>query len=108
MHLSLSPERCELLKKSGVVLGHSISQVGIQVDPNKITIIKRVPAPQKQKDVRSFLGLADYYRRFIKDFIKVVLPIFWLLAKDFELIWPDPCQEAFELIKQKLTIAPIL
>ena len=71
MHLSLSPEKCEFLKKVGIVLGHSISQAGIQVDPNKITIIKRVPTPQKHKYVRSFLGLAGYNRRFIKDFNKM-------------------------------------
>ena len=108
MHPSLTPEKCEFLKKSGVVLGHSISQVGIQVDPNKITIIKRVPAPQKQKDVKSFLGLAGYYRRFIKDFSKMASSLFWLLAKYSKFIWSGPCQEAFELIKEKLTMAPIL
>ena len=99
MHISLIPEKCEFLKKLGVVLGHSISQVGIQVDPNKITIIKRVPAPQKQKDVRSLLGLDGYYRRFIKDFSKMASPLFGLLAKYSEFIWSGPCQEAFELIK---------
>ena len=76
MHLSLSPKKCEFQNKAGVVLGHSISQAGIQVDLNKITIIKRVPAPQYQKDVRSFLGLAGYYRRFINDFNKLASPLF--------------------------------
>ena len=108
MHLSLSPEKCEFLKKAGVVLGHSISQVGIQVESNKITIIKRVPAPQKQKDVRIFLGLYGYYRRFIKDFSKMASPLFGLLAKDFEFICFSPCQEAFKLIKKHLTTTPIL
>ena len=74
MHLSLSPEMCEFLKKVGVVLGQSISQARIQVNLKKITIIKRVPTPQNQKDVRSFLGLVGYYRRFIKDFNKMALP----------------------------------
>ena len=75
MHLSLSPKKCEFLKKSGVLFEHSISQAGIQVDPNKITIIKRVPSPQNKKYVRSFLGLAGYYRRFIKDFSKMASPL---------------------------------
>ena len=100
MHLSLSPEKCEFLKKAGVVLGHSISQARIQVDPKKITIIKRVHAPQKQKDVMSFLGLVGYYRRFIKDFSKMASPLFGLLVKYYEFIWLDSCQEAFELIKK--------
>ena len=108
MHLSLSPEKCEFLKEAGVVLGHSISQAGIQVNRNKITIIKRVPAPQKQKYVRSFLGLVGYYRRFIKDFSKMASPLFWLLAKESEFTWSSLYQEAFELIKGKLTVAPIL
>ena len=86
MHLSLSLEKCEFLMKAGVVLGHSISQVGIQVNLKKITIIKRVHAPQKQKDVRSFLGLASYYRRFIKYFNKMASPLFGSLAKYFEFI----------------------
>ena len=61
MNLSLSPGKCKLLMNAGTVLGHSISQQGLQVEPNKIAIIQRVPPPQKQRDVRSFLGLAGYY-----------------------------------------------
>jgi len=68
----------------GVVLGHSISQEGLQVDPNKIAIIKRVPTLQKKRDVRSFLGLGGYYRRFIKDFNKVFSSFFGILAKESE------------------------
>jgi len=82
MNLSLSPEKCEFLMNSGTILGHLVSKEGIQVDPNKISIIKRVHTPQKQRDVRSFLGLARYYRRFINDFKKVASPLFGFLAKD--------------------------
>ena len=96
------------MRKAGVVLGQSISQAGRQVDPKKITIIERVHAPQKKKDVMSFLGLAGYYRRFIKYFSKMASPLFGLLAKEFEFISSGPCQEAFELIKKQLTTAPIL
>jgi len=70
MYLSLSLEKCEFLMNVGTILGHSISQEEIQVDANKIAIIKRVPTPQKQRDVRSCLGLARYHRRFIKEFAK--------------------------------------
>ena len=61
MNLSFSPEKCEFLMTEGTMLGHSISQQGLQVDPNKIAIIQRVAPPQNQRDVRSFLGLAGYY-----------------------------------------------
>ena len=84
--LSLSPEKCEFLMTAGAALGHSISQEGLQVDPNKIGIIQRVPPLQKQRDVRSFLGLVGYYRRFIKDFNKLASLLFGLLAKDSDFL----------------------
>jgi len=108
MNLSLSPEKCDFLMIARTVLGHSISQEGLQEDPNKIAIIKRVPTPQKQRDVRSFLGLDRYYRIFIKYFHKVASPLFGLLAKDSKFLWSESCQEALETLKDKLTTAPIL
>lgn len=108
MNLSLSLEKCEFLMTEGTVLGCSISQQGPPVDPNKIAIIQRVPPPQKQRDVRSFLGLARYYRRFIKDFTKLASPLLGLLAKDYEFIWPKSCQEALDILKGKLTTALIV
>ena len=77
----------------GTILGHSISQQGLQVDPNKVTIIQRVPPPQKKRDVRSFLGLAGYQRRFIKHFSKLASPLFGLLGKDVKFIWLENCQK---------------
>eukprot|EP00253_Pinus_taeda_P025880 PITA_25880 len=108
MNLSISPEKCEFLMTIGTALGHSISQQGLQVDPNKIAIIQRVPPPRKHRNVRSFLGLAPYYRRFIKDFSKLASPLFGLFAKDSEFIWSMSCQEALDILKDKLTTAPIL
>lgn len=108
MNLSLSPEKCEFLMTEGTVLGHTISCQGLQVDPNKIALIKKVPPPQKLRDVRSFLGLAGYYRRFIKDFSKLASPLFGLLAKDVEFKWTDDCQRALNELKDKLVSAPIL
>ena len=86
MNLSLSPKKCEFFMTEGTVLGHAISQQGLHVDPNKIAIIQRVPPPQKVRDVRSFLGLARYYRRFIKEFNKIASPLFSLLGKYVEFI----------------------
>eukprot|EP00253_Pinus_taeda_P029141 PITA_29141 len=102
MNLSFSPDKCEFLMTEGTMLGHTISQQGLQVDPNKISIIQRVPPLQKVRDVWSFLGLAGYYRRFIKDFSKLASPLFGLLGKDDEFIWTDNYQEALDALKGKL------
>eukprot|EP00253_Pinus_taeda_P005037 PITA_05037 len=108
MNLSLGPEKCEFLMTEGTVLGHTVSQQGLQVDPNKIAIIQKVPPPQNVRYVLSFLGLVGYYRRFIKDFSKLVSPLFSLLGKDVEFKWTDNCQEALDELKDKLVTAPIL
>ena len=108
MNLSLSPKKCEFLMTEGIILGHAISQQGLQVDPNKIAIIQRVPPPQKVRDVQSFLGIVGYYKRFIKDFSKLASPLFGILGKYVEFIWIDSCQEAIDTLKSKLVTAPIL
>eukprot|EP00253_Pinus_taeda_P025189 PITA_25189 len=108
MNLLLSPEKCEFLMTEGTVLGHTVSRQGLQADPSKVAIIKMVPPPQKVRDVRSFLGLTRYYRRFIKDFRKLSLPLFGLLAKDVEFKWSDDYQKALNELKDKLVSAPIL
>eukprot|EP00253_Pinus_taeda_P010834 PITA_10834 len=107
-NLSLSPKKCEFLMTKGTVLGHTISHQGLQVDPSKVSIIKSVPPPQKVRDVRSFLGLAGYYRRFIKDFSKLASPLFGILAKDVEFKCSDDCHKALNELKDKLVSAPIL
>ena len=108
MNLYLNPEKCEFLMTEGTVLGNSISQQGLEVDPNKIAIIQRVPPPQKKRDVKSLLGLVGYYRIFIKDFSKLASPLFGLLAKDSEFIWSKSFQETLDILKGKLTTASIL
>eukprot|EP00253_Pinus_taeda_P011257 PITA_11257 len=90
------------------VLGHYISCQGIKVDPSKIQIIVNFPIPKTQKDVRSFLGYASYYKRFIEHFSKIALPLFKLLARDAPFNWSDSCQQAFETLKEKLSTTPIL
>ena len=80
--LSLSTEKCHMMMSEGVVLGHFISVDGIRVDPSKIKVIKNIPTPATQKEVRSFLGHASYYQRFIENFSKLASPLFSLLMKD--------------------------
>ena len=91
-----------------MVLGHFISATGIQVDPAKIQVIQTLPIPTKQKDVRYFLGHAQYYRCFIKDFSKIASPLYNLLIKEAELNWTSECNEAFLQLKQLLTTTPVL
>lgn len=107
-NLALSHEKCRMMFTKGVVLGHIISQAGIEVDPAKISFISNLSPPKNQKEARSFLGHAGYYRKFIKDFTKLATPLFKLLVKDFNFIWEDSCQKAFEDLKLKLFETPIL
>eukprot|EP00253_Pinus_taeda_P015881 PITA_15881 len=107
-HLALSTEKCHMMMNEGIVLGHFISFQGIQVDPSKILVIQNLFVPKTQTDVRSFLGHAGYYRRFIKDFSKVASPLFFLLMKNAEFKWTNSCQKAFEELKHQLSTAPIL
>nr|GEV42961.1 hypothetical protein [Tanacetum cinerariifolium] len=94
--------------KEGIVLGHKISKNGIEVDKAKVDVIAKLPHPTTVKGVRSFLGRADFYRRFIKDFSKISRPITHLLEKNTPFIFFDECIQAFETLKKKLTEAPIL
>ena len=97
-----------MLLTEGIVLGHHISPKGIKVDPTKVEIILKLPSPKNQKDVRSFLGYAGYYQRFIENFSKIALPLFKLLVKDVEFFWNSNCQIAFQILKEKLSTTPIL
>lgn len=91
MNMSFNLEKYDFFMTEGTMLGHVTSQEGLQLDTNKIAIIERVPPPQKLRHVRSFLGLARYYTRFIKDFKKLASPLFGLLGKDLEFVWSKNC-----------------
>ena len=97
-----------MMMTKGIVLGHHISSSRIKVDLAKIQIIENLSEPTTQTDVRSFLGYAGYYRRFIANFSKIVLPLFKLLSKDVNFNWDTDCQSAFQILKEKLSTAPIL
>ncbi|GJT41573.1 reverse transcriptase domain-containing protein [Tanacetum coccineum] len=107
-HLVLNWEKCHFMVKEGIVLGHKVSSAGLEVDKAKINVISKLPPPTNIKGVRSFLGHAGFYRRFIKDFSKIARPITKLLEKDTPFEFNDECQKAFELLKEKLTCAPVI
>nr|GFB06942.1 hypothetical protein [Tanacetum cinerariifolium] len=91
-----------------IVLGHKISKKGIKVEKAKIEVISKLPHPTTVKGIRSFLGHAGFYRRFIKDFSKISRPMTHLLEKNLPFIFSNECIQAFRTLKDKLTEAPIL
>ncbi|GJY53698.1 hypothetical protein Tco_0445362 [Tanacetum coccineum] len=107
-NLVLNWEKCHFMCKEGIVLGHKISKSGIEVDRAKVDVIAKLPHPTTIKGVRSFLGHAGFYRRFIQDFSKISRPITHLLEKDTPFVFSQDCINAFETLKKKLTEAPIL
>jgi hypothetical protein len=107
-HVSLSMEKCHMIMEEGVVLGHLISTSGIRVDPSKVEVILHFPTPKTPTQVRSFIGYAGYYRRFIEFFSKITCPLFQLITKDTEFMWTDECETAFGQIKELVSKASIL
>ncbi|GJW30011.1 reverse transcriptase domain-containing protein [Tanacetum coccineum] len=107
-NLVLNWEKCHFMVKEGIVLGHKISKSGIEVDKAKVDVIAKLPHPTSVKGVRSFLGHAGFYRRFIQDFSKIARPMTHLLEKETSFIFSKECIEAFNILKKKLTEAPIL
>jgi hypothetical protein len=88
------------------VLGHLISERGIEVDRAKIEVIEQLPPSINVKGIRSFLGHAGFYRRFIKDFSHIARPLTNLLAKDVPLDFDDACLKSFETLKMLLFLHP--
>nr|GEU53845.1 reverse transcriptase domain-containing protein [Tanacetum cinerariifolium] len=107
-NLCLNWEKSNFMVKEGIVLGHKISKQGIKVDKAKVDVITKLPHPTTVNGIRSFLGHAGFYRRFIKDFSKIARPMTRLLEKDTPFIFSKECIEAFQTLKRKLTEAPIL
>ncbi|GKE24675.1 reverse transcriptase domain-containing protein [Tanacetum coccineum] len=107
-NLVLNWEKCHFMVKEGIVLGHKISKSGIEVDKAKVDVIVKIPHPTSVKGIRSFLGHAGFYRLFIQDFSKIARPMTHLLEKDTPFIFSKEYVESFNILKKKLTEAPIL
>ena len=106
--LKLNIEKCNFWMKRLPFLGHIIEAKGISPDPEKIIAVQNIQPPKSVTQLRSFLGLAGYYRRFIKNFSTIAQPLNQLLHKDTPYEWNDKCQKAFEELKHRLVTAPIL
>ena len=106
--LVLNWEKCHFMVPQGIVLGHIISKKGIEVDKANVELIVKLSLPTTVKGARQFIGHAEFYRRFIKDFSKFARPLCELLIKDAKFVWDDRCQWSFEEVKLFLTITPIV
>ncbi|XP_052728517.1 uncharacterized protein LOC108327384 [Vigna angularis] len=100
--------KCEFWMKEVQFFGHVVSADGISVDPAKVRAVLEWESPRSVTEVRSFVGLAGYYRRFIEGFSKIVAPLTQLTRKDHPFAWTDRCESSFQELKRKLTSAPVL
>jgi hypothetical protein len=107
-NLILSWEKSHFMVQEGIVLGHIVSKRGIEVDKAKVELISKLPPPTTVRQIRSFLGHAGFYRRFIKDFSKISRPLCNLLAKETSFNFDEACLDAFETLRSLLSSAPIM
>ncbi|KAL0544440.1 hypothetical protein IC582_019555 [Cucumis melo] len=100
--------KCEFWLKQVSFLGHVVSKAGVSVDPAKIEAVTGWTRPSTVSEVRSFLGLAGYYRRFVENFSRIATPLTQLIRKGAPFVWSKACEDSFQNLKQKLVTAPVL
>jgi transposase InsO family protein len=106
--LRMHPSKCNFAVDRVLFLGHVLEKDGISVNQDKIKIVKNFPCPRTPKQIKSFLGLAAYYKKFVKQFSQISAPLRRLLQKDVKFEWSSDCQSAFETLKNALITSPIL
>lgn len=106
--LKISPDKCHLFLRKAHFLGHVVSALGVATDPQKIQAVRDWPQPASVTEVRSFVGLASYYRKFIKGFANIARPLHKLTEKGREFLWAGECEAAFQTLKEALITSPIL
>ena len=106
--LKLHPEKCHFMQREVSFLGHKVGGEGIGTMKEKVQAVTEWPTPINQKQLKSFLGLASYYRRFVRGFACIAAPLFQLLQKDRDFLWTEQCQVAFSGLQQALCEAPVL
>jgi len=107
-NLKLHVKKCCLFQRKVAFLGHVISEAGIEVQDDKVAAVRDWPTPQNLSELRSFLGLCSYYRRFIPGFADVAAPLHALQRKQAPFVWTREPEEAFNRLKERLTSAPVL
>ena len=100
--------KCEFWLEKVAFLGHILTAEGVAVDPEKVEAVSNWQQPTNVTEIRSFLGLAGYYRRLIVGFSKIARPMTELLKKDKKFTWTESCERSFQELKNRLTTAPVL
>ncbi|KAJ8352284.1 hypothetical protein SKAU_G00237600 [Synaphobranchus kaupii] len=106
--LRLNPKKCQLLRRETAFLGHIVSERGVATDPSKVAAVRDWPVPGNVGELRSFLGLASYYRRFVRDFATLASPLHRLTDKCRPFVWQEEQSMAFDQLRAALTEAPVL
>ena len=107
-HLKLKPSKCCMLQKRVTFLGYTVSQDGVGTDPKKIAAVRDWPVPQNLRQCRAFVGLCQYYRRFVPNFSGIAEPLHALTKKGAHFVWSPDCQAAFDQLKSILVGADVL
>jgi hypothetical protein len=106
--LQIDIKKCEFDVKETMFLGVIVSGQGLRMDPKKVEAVVNWPVPTNLTETQAFVGFANFYRRFIRDFSKLSKPLVHLTRKDQPFVWSEACQNAFQFIKQQVTSAPVL
>ena len=107
-NLQLNPRKCQWFQSQVRYLGHVVSREGVHTDPNTIEKVRSWPRPLTQKQLRGFLGLSSYYRKFIAGFARIAAPLHRLTGKHARFVWSPECEAAFCTLRERLCAAPIL
>ena len=107
-NLTLKPGKCKFAAEKVLYLGHQISENGIEVNTDKTAVITSFPPPKTQKQVRTFLGMCNYYRKFISNYSQIAAPMYSLLKADATFKWTEICERAFNTLKEALKNPPVL
>ncbi|KAL7307577.1 hypothetical protein TKK_0000269 [Trichogramma kaykai] len=107
-NLTVRPDKCHFLKTMVTYLGHIISEKGVEPDPSKVSAVSNFLRPKNSKNIKQFLGLVGYYRKFVKDFSKIAKPLTGQMKADTPWDWTNVQEESFGRIKQILSSAPLL
>lgn len=107
-NLKINPEKCEFFKSETRYLGHVVSGEGIHTDPDKVAAIQEIPAPTNLRELRRFLGVVSWYRRFVPEFATLAYPLTSQLKKGKHWKWTEDHHTVFEILKMRLTQAPVL